>query len=384
MRVCHFISGLDPVNGGPAIAMAGLAKAQVRAGLDVTVAATWVNPLREGVAEALTEAGVKVRLLGPCRDPSSRHPDLPGWVDDLVAGADIVHVHALWEEIQYRAARSAARRRVPYLVRPCGMLSPWSLARRKWKKKLYMAMRLRRTLNEATALHFTAAQERDLTAGLRLETPAIVEPNGVDLREFESLPAEGTFRSRYPELAGKRVVTFLGRIHLQKGLNILIPAFAEAGLPDTTLVLLGPDSDGFGPGLRRRAAEAGVSDRVIFAGAVYGRDRVAALVDSDLFVMPSYHENFGIAAVEALAAGKPVIVSDQVNIHEEIAQAGVGGVVPLEVGRLAAALREWVTGEELRREAAARTRPFVWRMYDWDEIGRRWAAHYERIVCGRN
>src|SRR5699024_4186590 len=100
------------------------------------------------------------------------------------------------------------------------------------------------------------------------------------------------------------------------------------------------------------------------------------------FVLPSYHENFGIAGVEALAAGKPVILSDQVHIHTEITQAGVGGVVPLDIDSLAAEMRRWMADDKLRQDAAARARPFVWATYDWDQIARRWAEHYPRLIAG--
>jgi glycosyltransferase involved in cell wall biosynthesis len=379
MRVCHFLSGLDPAIGGPAMAIAGLAPAQARAGLDVSVAAAWVDRPGEETAARMRQVGVDVRLLGPCTGPTSRHPDLPRFVDELVAAADVVHVHALFEEIQHLASRSAARRGIPYVVRTCGMLSPWSLARGRWKKRLYMLMRLRRNLNGAAALHFTATREGDLTRRLHLTPPAIVEPNGVDLGEFEHLPPSGTFRSRHPQLAKRQVVMFLGRIHLQKGLDLLIRAFAQAAMADAALVLVGPDQDGHGAGLRKTAAELGVADRVLFVGPLYGRDRVEALSDADLFALTSYHENFGIAAIESLAAGVPVMVSDEVNIHAGITAAGVGIAVPLDAHRIAAELRRWLSDERLRREAAARARPFVRATYDWNQIARRWAGHYDRL-----
>lgn len=383
MRVCHFISGLDPINGGPAVAMAGLAPAQVRAGLDVTVAATWVDRSGEEAAERMRGAGVNVRLLGPCRNPMSRHPDLPRFVDELMAGCDVVHIHALFEEIQHQAARAAQRRRVPYVVRPCGMLDPWSLSQGRWKKKLYLAMRLRRNLNRAAALHFTAGLERDLTKPLKLKAAALVEPNGVNLQEFQLLPPTGTFRGRFPELAGKKVVLFLSRIHPKKGLDLLIPAFARADVPGAVLVIAGPDAEGYGPTVRKMIAESGAADRIVMVGPQYGADRVAALSDADVFVLPSYSENFGIAVVEALAAGRPVIISDQVNIHEEITAAGVGMVISLNVDRLAGELKRWLGDEGLRRSASEKARPFVWGTYDWDQIARHWVGHYERIAQRR-
>ncbi|HZZ42808.1 MAG TPA: glycosyltransferase [Tepidisphaeraceae bacterium] len=383
LKVCHFISGLDPINGGPAVAMAGLAPAELRAGLDVSVAATWVDHPGHDQAQKMRDAGVKVHLLGPCTNPMSRHPELAKWVDDLVAGCDVVHIHALFEEIQHQAARAAWLRKIPYVIRPCGMLDPWSLRQAKWKKKLYMAWRLRRNLNRAAGLHFTAALEADLTKPLHLKAPSIVEPNGVNLREFQDLPAPGTFREKHPELKGKKIVLFLSRIHPKKGLDLLIPAFARANLSDAMFVIAGPDAEGYGPTVQKLIADYHLQDRVMVVGPIYGSDRVAALTDADIFALPSYSENFGIAVVEALAAGRPVIISDQINIHAEITAAGVGAVIPLDIDRLAAELQRWLGDEGLRNRAAGKARPFVWETYDWDRIARRWSEHYINIATNR-
>jgi glycosyltransferase involved in cell wall biosynthesis len=113
-----------------------------------------------------------------------------------------------------------------------------------------------------------------------------------------------------------------------------------------------------------------------------GRDRIEALVDADLFALPSYQENFGIAVVESLASGCPVLISDQVNIHREITAGGVGVVVPTDVEAIADALRVWLADPALRVAAAARAPAFVRARYDWRQIASRWAAHYAAIAGG--
>jgi glycosyltransferase involved in cell wall biosynthesis len=313
----------------------------------------------------------------------SAHPQLAQTVQEAVAQADVCHIHALWENIQHFGARAAERRGVPYIVRPCGMLDPWSLRQSKWKKQLYMAWRLRRNLQRAAALHFTAAAERDLTKPLKLSTPAIVEPNGVDLKEFEQLPPRGTFRSAYPAIGQRPMILFLGRVHPKKGVDLLVKAFSKTTTSDAMLVIAGPDWDGHTAQIRQLVQSLGLTDRVIFTGMLHGRHRIEAMVDADLFCLASHSENFGIAVVEALAAGTPVIISDQVNIYQEIAAAGVGTAVPLDVSAFTSSLDRWLADRSLRQEAASRCRDFVWQNYDWNQIARRWIEHYVRLRSGQ-
>ncbi len=383
-RVLHVISNIDPRGGGPATALVGLCRAQ-RKVLDqpVSVVTTYRDQADLSHVRTLADLGVTVHALGPARGPLARHAQLVPTVAKALETSDILHIHAVWEEVQHQAAKLASRAGVPYLIRPCGMLDPWCLNQSKWKKKLYLAWRLRHNLNRASAIHFTTEIERDLVAPLKLKPPAIVEPNGVDLQEFESLPQRGTFRAHHPEIGERPMLLFLSRIHHKKGLDLLIPAFAAMNEREMVLVIAGPDSpDGYQKSVERMARDAGVADRVVFTGMLYGAERIEAMVDADLFVLPSYQENFGIVVVEALAAGTPVVISDQVNLHTEITGAGLGAVVPTEVAPLAAALEAWMNDPDRRRDAGNRAQRYVRERFDWREIARRWAERYQQILTG--
>lgn len=381
LRALHVISGIDPENGGPTNALLGLTKAQARLGMQVTVAATWQRPSGRDNAESFRRNGVETVMIGPARGRLSRHPDLAGVLEELIARADVVHIHALFEEIQHRTARIAMHLGRPYIFRPCGGLDPWALARGGIKKRLYLAWRLRRNLNRAAAIHYTAEAERQAAAPLGLIAPAIVEPNGIDLDEFKHLPPSGRFRERHPELRGRRIVLFLGRIDYKKGLDLLVPAFARYAAADSVLVLAGPDSAGYANEVRELAGRHGIADRVLMPGMLRGIDRVEALVDAELFATTSYVENFGIAIVEALAAGVPVIVSDRVNIADTLGRAGVGEVVPCEIDRIGQALADWQADAARRAAAAERARHFAREQFDWNEIARRWEGHYHRLCA---
>jgi glycosyltransferase involved in cell wall biosynthesis len=215
---------------------------------------------------------------------------------------------------------------------------------------------------------------------MHLSPPTLVETLGLDWAEFSNLPPRGTFRTHYPQLGNAPIILFLGRIHYGKGLELLIPALAMMRRRDAMLVVAGPDAFGYRREIERLIARHRVEARVIFIGMIGGEQKLAALVDADLLALPSYHENFGLAAIEALAAGTPVIVSDQVNLHPQISSGGVGAVVPMDVTALAQTLDRWLDDGNLRQSAAAAARPFARKRYDWDEIARRWVGHYRGVL----
>jgi len=378
VNVLHVVSNLDPASGGPAEALRGLATAQAEAGLSVRVLSTWTRGADLGFADQLRAAGVSVQLFGPCYRPFDWRPGLGRAVEAAVRSADVVHIHALWESVQHKAASAAHRWGRPYIFRPCGMLDPWSLSQGRWKKRAYLWLRLRTDLNRAAALHFTTAIERDLVAPLGLTAPATVEPNGIHPDEFRDLPPRAEFRAVHSIPADARLLLFLGRVHPKKGLGLFPPALAA--LPGVHLVVAGPDHDGCGNQVRRQAEELGVADRVRFVGMLRGQEKLAAFAAADLFVLPSHQENFGNAVVEALAVGLPVVISDQVNLWPDVRDAGVGGVVPLRVDALTDELRRWLTAPELRAEAGRKAISWVRERYDWAAIARRWVGHYTQFA----
>ncbi len=380
MRVVHAISGIDPRNGGPTNALIGLAAAQVRAGLDVRVISTWRERDAFRSAARLEELGVKVRMVGQAHGKLSRHPQLRTNLLDVVAAADVVHVHAMWEQMQHEACRAAQTLQKPYVFTPHGMLDPWNMQKSRLAKQVFLALRMKKNLQRAALLHYTTEIERQWVARMNLTPPTIVEPLGLDVEEFDSLPRRGTFRAKHPQLSDRPIILFLGRVHYGKGLELLVPALAMMKRSDAMLVIAGPNAEGYGATIEKLMAKHRVSNRVFFTGMIAGQEKLAALVDADLLSAPSYHENFGLAVIESLACGTPVVISDQVNVHPEIVAAGVGGVVSLDVGALARELDRWLDDEPMRRAASAKAPAFVRERYDWNQIARRWGDHYRGVT----
>ena len=378
LRVLHVISGIDLADGGPTTALLGLTRALTRLPVEVVVVATPRPSECLSAVEELGENGVQVRLGDHRRRAFARNQKSRNILMEEIARANVVHIHALWEEVQYQAARISRLHRRPYIMRPCGLLDPWSMNQHRLKKRLYLELRLRRHLNAAAAIHFSTSLEETRTRPLRIRAPAIVEPNGIDLDEFENLPAVGSFRRRLeiPEVVP--LVLFLGRLHPKKGLDLLIPAFADAAPSDAVLAIVGTGDANYERKLHRHAASCGLENRVKFVGFLHGRDRIAAFADSTVFVLPSYSENFANTVIESLAAGTPVIISDQVNLHVEIASAKVGGVVPTNQDALSREIRIWLLDSLKRERAIANARDFLG-PYDLKKIAASWLNRYREL-----
>lgn len=378
MKVLHVTSNLDPQRGGPVSALVGLASAQAKIGIEVSIV---VNQNEASVERApLQTLGVRFVDLTPPLGLLRARPEALQVLAAEIERADIVHIHGVWEEPQHSAALLARQQRTPYLIRPCGMLDPWSLRQKRWKKKLYYAWQQKADLNGAAALHFTSRAECEGTAALGLKSRAIVEPNGLELEKFQQLPSPRLFRAQHLKNDSRKYLIFAGRLHPKKGLDILIPALARANLDNCVLCVAGPDENQYQTVVESLVASHDLENRVVFTGMLRDEMLQSALCGAEIFVLSSYQENFGNAVIEALACGTPVMVSDQVNIYPEIVRAEVGAVVPLNVELWAREMARWVGDDELRNAAEQRARPFVWERYDWNEIAARWQKHYQNFL----
>ncbi|MCK4820729.1 glycosyltransferase, partial [bacterium] len=254
---------------------------------------------------------------------------------------DIVHIHGLYRYPQSIAAHYARKYAIPYIVRPHGSLDPllYRNPRNRLIKRIYEYLIEFRNLNQASAVHFTTEEEGQLTRFLDLKADSVVVPNGILMNRYNSFPQKEGFRKKYG-LDREKVVLHLGRINFKKGLDLLIKGFSQVARrhTDYVLVIAGPDNDGYLKNVKTWIREERIENRVIFTGMLYENEVLEALVDADVFALPSYTENFGMAVVEAMACGLPVVISDRVNIWREVKSAGAGEVIPCDADRLADAL----------------------------------------------
>lgn len=380
MLIAHVIEGLSPNSGGPTHALLGLACAQARQGAAVRVLTPQAPGPEPATHEQLRNAGVDLRVLPSLGRRFATDPFALRVLNEAIHGVDVAHLHGLWADILYRAARAVRAGGIPYVIRPCGMLDRWSMRQHALKKRAYYAWRLRAMIANASLLHFTTKMEARESAAWCRAAAIQVEPNGVALEEFTAAESGRSLRGAWGLDPATPVVMFLGRIHPGKGVEYLVPAMKHVRRP-TVLVVVGPDSAGHGARMRHLTQSAGVTDRVVFAGPLAVDERVTALRDATIFCLPSDHENFGIAAIEAMAAGCPTLVSENVGIADAVCDWAAGEVVSRDPAKLGQAIDRWVGDPGLRERASRQARSRALVAFDWDRIAQRWLSHYDRIIC---
>ena len=216
------------------------------------------------------------------------------------------------------------------------------------------------------------------------ESPGVVIPHAIDPLAYRQLPPRGAFRNAHPELGTDRLVVFMGRLAPQKGVDILIDAFAicRQTTSDIRLVLSGPDGGAL-PSLRERIRHHGVADRVHFTGFIEGEHKRALLSDATVWACISRADNFGIAAVEALACGLPVVVSQEMGICNAVSNRSVGIVVPGSAQSAAEAILHLLAGDQNHDEMARRAKTAVADCYGPDTVSFQMETFFVEVIAGR-
>jgi len=263
-------------------------------------------------------------------------------------------------------ARQAAK---PYIVRPIGQLSPWSLSQKASKKRLYLTLCERRNIAAARAIHCTSeAEKRDVLA-FNPKLPAFVSPIG--LAATERMPdARMMLRRRFSVDETQQVVLYLGRLHEKKGIEDLLGAVARLSVDKVMLIIAGSGDHRYEATLRERATGLGLQGRVHFTGFVTGEEKDTLLQGSDIFALPSRHENFGIAVLEALMAGLPVLIASGVAIEEFVRKIGAGVIVEPSSEAVEAALRCMIAGGAVGADERGRISEATASAFSWESIAR--------------
>ncbi|KAF3885515.1 MULTISPECIES: hormogonium polysaccharide biosynthesis glycosyltransferase HpsP [Nostocales] len=397
MQILQIVPSISLVYGGPSQMVLGLAPALAKQGVKVTVITTDSNgdtgqetPLDVPLNRPIEQDGYQI-IYFRC-SPFRRYKfslDLLGWLNKHVREYDLAHIHALFSPVSSLAAAVCRQQKVPYILRPLGTLDPADLRKKKILKQLYTAILERPNIAGSAAIHFTSVQEAKVSERFGVATRDLTIPLGAIPVQWEGekgREGEGgrLLRQQYSIPTDIPLVLFMSRIDPKKGLDLLFPAL-EALLAEGFnfhFVLAGgnPQDEDYVEKIKSQIQNSPLRSHTTITGFVTGHLKTALLQAADLFVLPSYYENFGIAVAEAMVAGTPVLISDQVHICQEVRDSESGWVSSLDVKEIVKSLRTALENPSECQRRGLLAREYALQHYSWDAIARQIILAYNQIL----
>ncbi len=292
---------------------------------------------------------------------------------------DVVHVHEHRQTLSIIACYFARRYGIPYVVQAHGSVLPFF--QKEGLKNIFDKVFGFKILHGASKVFALTEVEKEQYLKMGVEEDRIeIVPLGINIEEYSDLPEEGIFREKFNISKDDKLIIFIGRVHEIKGLDLLIDAFKELAdsESDVKLAIVGPD-DGYMDALNLRIAECDLSDKVIVTGPLYKSEKQEALVDCDLFVMPSKYESFTTSGLEAMACGKPLVLTKNNHIHDWV-DGSVGLACDDDKMSLKDAMTEVLFDEELSKKFGMNGRRLIQEKYNWDMINEQILNIYESII----
>jgi glycosyltransferase involved in cell wall biosynthesis len=387
MRVLYISTVYKPayVYGGPARSVPSLCEGLAEAGAAIEVFTTNANGrarLNVLLGRPVIVDGVPVTYFPIAVERYFYAPALVEAIRRQIHNFDVVEIDALFSALLEPVAAICRRAGIPYLVPPRGQLLPGALREKRWKKRIYLKMAGRRTLNAAAGIHCSDPDEAESLAQAGVSAPAFVLPNGLDLKQEPSAES-GLGRAQIGIPGSAPLMLFVGRFHRVKRLDVAVATLAT--IESAHLLLVGPDEEKLEPALRKQAGLCGCAGRLHFLPLQSPKSLRRIHAAADLFILPSDRESFGMAAAEAMSAGLPILVSDQVPVGRWAQAAQAGAIVSNDPDEFAGAARHLLSlpREELR-EMGARARRCAESQFDRRVVARMFLDRVETLAAANH
>lgn len=386
MRILHLTGSITANSAGLGTAVIGLSQAQEAHGASPVI---WTLDSTESLNQvAEREAIQTVAMLGfPSTGP--RQIGLSLQMERMAATAatqfDVLHQHSIWLALSRASTRWRTTFARPTVVSPHGTLEEYTLQISRWKKKLALLAYEMDNLRSASCLHATSLQEASSIRNFGLKNPIAVIPNGVPESWLTNSGDAARFRAKYSIATDRRIVFFLSRLHPKKGIPLLLEAFAQTKRrQEWVLAIAGfEDYEGYAEKLKQVTEQLGISDSTMFLGGLFGDDRQDAFSAADLFVLPSYSENFAIVVIEALAAGVPVLTTFGTP-WRELVDNNCGWWVEASIEAIKSGLSDAFQRPPTELlEMGQRGKKLVERQYIWRRIAEQTLVLYEWLLGHR-
>ena len=383
MKVVHVTPVYAPAwqYGGPVRSTHLLACALAAKGHEITVLTTTIGTPQAGALDVLSHTLDGVHVLycpGRVTGLGIVSPRLTATAESLAAGAHAFHLTGVWQPSIIGVQRLLAKRKTPYVVSTRGALSPYSFQQSRWKKLPYYYLFEQKILRGAAALHATAPIECEELNRLRLGVPIFTAPNICDaLPWFDDAAGRKAWRQSYAIAPDECVIMHVGRIHPKKNLHFLVESAAALSSQRAwRVVLVGPVAERDEPYLSQLQANLPPQRLTVIRGTGDGDALRAAYSSADVFVLPSFAENFGNAVVEALLCNTPVVLSPHVGVGSLVEPLGGTTILPLSQARWVAELEQRLKlSPEQRVDARARLQ--IAELFSAESI----AAQFEQLYA---
>jgi glycosyltransferase involved in cell wall biosynthesis len=392
LRILHVIPSIAPVRGGPSLAILEMVKA-LRS--------------RDVVAEIATTNDNGCDLLNVPLYQKTEHEEVPvwffprfspqiysirefafssqltSWLWRNITNYDLLHIHAIFSYPSTIAMCIARLKGIPYICRPLGQLCQWSLQQGYQKKQTYLSLIEKTNLNNSQALHFTAKQEQQEAANLNLKCPSFILPHGINLPP-QVPEAKRKLRHQLQIAENEPIILFLSRLHQKKGLDHLIPALGKLTHKSFTFVLAGNGDAEYEIEVEKMLDQYNIYAKTHRVGFVQGEYKNLLLQGADIFALTSYSENFGIAVLEALAAGIPGLVTPGVALASVLKQERIGYVTDLNIDAITSTLEYCLNNLPELQQKGDRARQLILEQYTWDKIAAKMIEIYQAILNGQD
>ena len=384
MKVLTFITSISLKGGGPSRSVPMLVKGLAEVGVGITLITYWSDDMN---THALDGTSAKLKVLRPDFSRSQMEEYI------ISEKFDVIQLQSMWDLRYHIVAKIARKHRIPYIITPRGMLEPWSLSQKKWKKKLAMALYQMKDIKQSACVFTTAEMEALHVRDLGVDVPMAVIPNGI---ETDGYPC------RISKDKVKKQILFLSRIHIKKGIELLIDAFdriitKNANMDDWTVAIVGNGEEEYIRELKRKVEGLNLRDKVKILAPVFGDAKVNLYQESSIFCLPSYSENFGMVIAEAMSCGVPCITTNGTPwqlLNGEVSTMGAnldilgknrktGWCIDLSVDNLEKALLEAMTMKtEALYEMGQKGNLLVQENFNYKSVARKVMQLYSWLLDG--
>lgn len=366
MKVLTFVSSIDLSSGGPSRSVPMLVKGLAELGVDITLMTIRSENMNIHAIEGTT---AKLKVLSP----SFSRKEIAKYLSD--ERFELIQIQSMWDLPYHKVMVEARKQGIPYIVTPRGMLEPWSLSQKKWKKKLAWWLYQRNDVQKSVCVFTTAKMEAEHVRELGITTYKSVIPNGI---ETDSYPCKTSVD------VVKKQVLFLSRVHVKKGIEILFDAWKRihSEFAEWQLLVVGNGEAEYIQSLENRVENLGLKENIKILPPVFGNDKIQLYQESALFCLPSYSENFGMAIAEAMSCGTPVITTTNCpwNILND---TKTGWCIDLNVDNLERALREALSMNPTELyDMGQKASKLIYENFDYRNVTRKTLKLYEWLLNG--